>query len=83
MQTSTIEKPTTGKRFDLKVIAAFFAIYVLWGSTFLAIRIAVLLVPPWFAAGVRFFTAGVLLYGFMRLRGTPRPPSENGAASPS
>ena len=73
MQTSTIDKPATGKRFDLKVVAAFFAIYVIWGSTFLAIRTAVLLVPPWFAAGVRFFTAGVILYTFMRLRGAPRP----------
>ena len=73
MQTSTIEAPSTGKRFDLKVIAAFFAIYVVWGSTFLAIRVAVLLVPPWFAAGVRFFTAGVILYTLMRLRGAPRP----------
>ena len=73
VQTSTIEAPSTGKRFDLKVIAAFFAIYVVWGSTFLAIRVAVLLVPPWFAAGVRFFTAGVILYTLMRLRGAPRP----------
>jgi drug/metabolite transporter (DMT)-like permease len=52
---------------------AFLAIYVLWGTTFLAIRIAVLEVPPLFAAGVRFFTAGVLLYVFTRLRGTARP----------
>ncbi len=52
---------------------AFLAIYVLWGTTFLAIRVAVLEVPPLFAAGARFFTAGVLLYGFMRLRGKARP----------
>jgi len=59
--------------FDLRLILAFLAIYVLWGTTFLAIRIAVAEVPPLFAAGVRFFTAGVLLYGFMRLRGAARP----------
>ena len=52
---------------------AFLAIYVLWGTTFLAIRIAVHEVPPLFAAGVRFFVAGVLLYVFMRLRGTATP----------
>lgn len=52
---------------------AFFAIYVLWGSTFLAIRIAVLALPPWFCAGVRFFSAGVILYAFCVLRGTARP----------
>jgi drug/metabolite transporter (DMT)-like permease len=61
------------RRVDVRLILAFFAIYVLWGGTFLAIRIAVLQIPPFFTAGVRFFIAGVLLYGFMRLRGQPRP----------
>ncbi|HEY6412950.1 MAG TPA: EamA family transporter [Edaphobacter sp.] len=64
---------TTSKRFDIRVILAFFAIYVLWGTTFLAIRIAVQEVPPLFAAGCRFFVAGILLYGFMRLRGQAGP----------
>jgi drug/metabolite transporter (DMT)-like permease len=61
------------RRIDIRMVLAFFAIYVLWGGTFLAIRIAVLVIPPFFTAGVRFFIAGVLLYGFMRLRGQPRP----------
>ena len=66
--------PSSSTRsFDLRVVMAFLAIYVLWGTTFLAIRIAVLEVPPLFAAGVRFFTAGVLLYVFTRLRGTAGP----------
>lgn len=69
-----VTHPGTEKRsFDLTTILAFLAIYVLWGTTFLAIRIAVAELPPLFAAGCRFFTAGVLLYGFMRLRGKPRP----------
>src|SRR3974390_3245867 len=59
--------------FRIRVFLAFFAIYVLWGTTFLAIRIAVEELPPLFAAGARFFTAGVLLYGFMRLRGEAAP----------
>jgi drug/metabolite transporter (DMT)-like permease len=62
-----------GRGLDLRVIAAFFAIYVIWGSTFLAIRIAVLLVPPWLCAGIRFFTAGLILYAFSRLRGEAPP----------
>src|SRR5271154_2830782 len=54
--------------FDIRTLSAFFAIYVLWGTTFLAIRIAVHELPPLFAAGTRFFIAGAVLYGFMRLR---------------
>jgi drug/metabolite transporter (DMT)-like permease len=58
---------------DVRVVLAFFAIYFLWGATFLAIRIAVLQLPPFFTAGLRFFTAGSLLYLFLRLRGEPAP----------
>ena len=61
------------RRADLRVLLAFAAIYVLWGATFVAIRIAVLEIPPLFTAGVRFLTAGTLLYGWMRLRGQPAP----------
>lgn len=73
MSTSTVIPLPTRKRLDFRLIAAFFAIYVIWGSTFLAIRTAVLLAPPWFCAGVRFFTAGVILYVFARLRGVAGP----------
>jgi drug/metabolite transporter (DMT)-like permease len=61
------------KVLDIRVLLAFVAIYVLWGTTFLAIRVAVQEVPPLFAAGTRFFVAGVLLYGFMRFRGQAAP----------
>lgn len=61
------------QRFDIRVVLAFAAIYVLWGGTFLAIRIAVLEVPPLFASGLRFFIAGGLLYVVMRVRGEPIP----------
>ncbi len=66
--------PRTRRRsVDIRVVLAFFAIYVLWGATFLAIRVAVLQMPPFLVAGLRFFIAGGLLYGFMRLRGEPSP----------
>jgi drug/metabolite transporter (DMT)-like permease len=52
---------------------AFFAIYFLWGATYFAIRVAVLEVPPFLTAGVRFFVAGALLYAFMRFRGRAVP----------
>jgi drug/metabolite transporter (DMT)-like permease len=58
---------------DIRMILAFGAIYILWGTTFLAIRIAVLEFPPLFTAGLRFFIAGVLLYVFMRARRVPNP----------
>lgn len=55
------------------VIAALAAIYLIWGSTYLAIRWAVETIPPFLMAGTRFFIAGALLYVWMRLRGTPKP----------
>lgn len=59
--------------FRIRLVLSFFAIYVLWGTTFLAIRIAVEELPPLFAAGARFFTAGVVLYGFMLARRETAP----------
>jgi drug/metabolite transporter (DMT)-like permease len=76
MTNTTVTAQSSSNRsasFDIRVILAFFAIYVLWGTTFLAIRIAVQEIPPLLAAGTRFFVAGVVLYGFMRLRGQPNP----------
>ena len=76
MAISTVisEAPTDrDRRMDLRVLLAFTAIYVLWGATFLAIRIAVLEIPPFFSSGVRFLIAGALLYVVMRLRGQPSP----------
>ncbi len=66
----TLARP---RRFDLRLILAFLAIYVIWGTTFLAIRIAVLDMPPLLAAGARFFFAGLVLFALMRLRGEPNP----------
>jgi drug/metabolite transporter (DMT)-like permease len=73
MAAITVSTAKQKSGFDVCVMLAFAAIYVLWGSTYLAIRIAVQLVPPLFAAGVRFFLAGTLLYAVMRLCGRPRP----------
>lgn len=56
-----------------KVALAFLAIYLIWGSTYLAIRFAIETLPPFLMAGTRFLIAGAVLYAWMRLRGTPRP----------
>jgi len=56
-----------------KVLLAFAIIYFVWGSTFLAIRVGVREVPPFLLAGMRFLVAGVVLYIWMRAKGTPSP----------
>ncbi len=58
--------------FRLKLILALAAVYVVWGSTYLAIRYAIESLPPFSMAGVRFLIAGGLLYGWARLRGAAR-----------
>jgi drug/metabolite transporter (DMT)-like permease len=59
--------------YRARLFFSFFAVYVIWGTTFLAIRIAVEELPPLFAAAARFFTAGIVLYAFMRFRGEASP----------
>ena len=49
------------------------ALYVIWGSTYLAIRYALVSYPPFLLAGVRFLGAGCALYGFLRWRGMAAP----------
>lgn len=61
------------RRFPLLLVGAFFALYVIWGSTYFAIRIGIETWPPLMMAGVRFTIAGALLFGFMRWRGAPMP----------
>jgi drug/metabolite transporter (DMT)-like permease len=56
-----------------RLLLAFFLIYFIWGSTYLAIRYAVQTLPPFLMAGARFTTAGLLMYGFLRLRGAANP----------
>lgn len=55
------------------VVAAFAAIYVIWGSTYLGIRYAVESIPPFLLAGTRNLTAGLILFGFARVRGAATP----------
>ncbi len=57
----------------LAVLSAFAAVYIIWGSTYLAILIGIRTIPPFLMAGTRFLVAGTLLYAWMRFRGSPRP----------
>lgn len=54
------------------VVIAFAAVYLIWGSTYLTIRIAIESMPPFLMAGVRFMLAGAILYAFVRRPGTNR-----------
>jgi drug/metabolite transporter (DMT)-like permease len=57
----------------VKLLLAFACIYVVWGSTYLAIRVAVETLPPFLMAGTRFLIAGAFLYFWAAGRGSPRP----------
>lgn len=59
----------------LKLRMAFLAVYVIWGSTYLAIRFVVETIPPFFMAGTRFIIAGLMLYALTSVKGTPAPTS--------
>jgi drug/metabolite transporter (DMT)-like permease len=57
----------------LQIVAAFAAVYTIWGATYFAIRVAITALPPFLMAGARFLIAGALLYVWLRLRGVARP----------
>lgn len=56
-----------------QIAAAFASIYIIWGSTYLAILYAVETIPPFLMAGARFLVSGGLLYLWSRHRGAPKP----------
>jgi drug/metabolite transporter (DMT)-like permease len=60
-----------------ELTVAFAAVYVLWGSTYLAIRFGVETIPPFVLAGFRHLTAGLILYVIVRRRGAPRPSAKH------
>ncbi len=57
----------------LWVAAGMAAIYLIWGSTYLCVRYAIETLPPLVMAGTRVMMAGLILYGWTRLRGAARP----------
>ncbi|HXR62726.1 MAG TPA: drug/metabolite exporter YedA [Rudaea sp.] len=52
---------------------ALVGVYLIWGSTYLAIRIALIDFPPFLLGAIRFFIAGVLMFAVLRWRGIPAP----------
>jgi drug/metabolite transporter (DMT)-like permease len=71
---SVLPSAATSKTAPLGlVIAAFAAVYLIWGSTYLGIRLAIDSIPPLLMVGARFMLAGCILYGAMRVFGAARP----------
>jgi drug/metabolite transporter (DMT)-like permease len=69
-----VDDPARPRRTAPLALAAGFAlIYLVWGSTYLAIRFAVETIPPFLMAGGRFLIAGTVLYVALRLRGEAAP----------
>jgi drug/metabolite transporter (DMT)-like permease len=73
VESVAVESALPRKRLDVRIVLAFLAIYVLWGSTYLAVRILVQTIPPLFGAGARFCIAGSILYIASILAGDPHP----------
>ena len=72
MNTTTLPlKPAAG--LSPRLLACLAATWLVWGSTYLAIKLALVSLPPFFQMGSRFLVAGTLLAGWMRWRGAPWP----------
>ena len=67
--TETHHSPTSGR-----LLFAFAAVYLFWGSTYLAIRIAIETLPPFLMAAARHLIAGAVLYFWARRQATPAGP---------
>jgi drug/metabolite transporter (DMT)-like permease len=62
------DEGSPGRTSRIAVLTALAVVYVVWGSTYLAIRFAVETLPPFLMSGSRFLVAGVILYAWVRLR---------------
>ncbi len=72
-EASSVSTPPPAAHTPLMVASALGVLYLVWGSTYLAIKIAVETIPPYSMLAVRFLVAGGVLYLFLRARGAPNP----------
>ena len=61
------QQASSPQTLRLQIIAALFAVYFFWGGTYLAMKVAIETIPPFLMGGLRFFTAGALVYLLSRL----------------
>jgi drug/metabolite transporter (DMT)-like permease len=64
-----------------RLLAAFAAVYILWGSTYLAVALAVQSIPPFLLIGVRSLAAGAILLGLAQIRNPGLPPARAWASA--
>ena len=57
------------KNKTLKILLSFLAVYIIWGTTYLAIRVIVDSAPPFISMGIRFLIAGTLIYLYLLVKG--------------
>lgn len=65
----------------MKLILAFASVYIIWGSTYLAIRLAIETMPPFIMAGLRFLIAGTILFFTAKLRSSEKITKEHWKSS--
>src|SRR5207344_1942982 len=70
---ATLPRPSQRAALPPLVLLCLAATWLIWGSTYLAIKFALVSFPPFLQMGTRFLAAGVLLMGWMALRGAPLP----------
>jgi drug/metabolite transporter (DMT)-like permease len=70
---SVVTQKADTQTSTLKIIIAFAAIYIIWGTTYLGIRIAIETIPPFLMAGLRFILAGGVMLAVLLARGAKLP----------
>ena len=60
-------------KMNFPIVAALLIVYIFWGGTYLAMKVAIETFPPYIMAGIRFLTAGVILYVRQSVRGVEKP----------
>jgi len=63
----------TDDKLKTRIWIALFALYIVWGSTYLGMRIAIETIPPFVHGAIRFFISGVILFVWQRFAGQPMP----------
>ena len=71
--SSDLKNPAAVKPAAWLVGACLLAVYIVWGTTYFAIKVAIEGIAPFFLVGTRFVAAGALLLGWQALRGAPAP----------